>query len=158
LIYRREYPSSPSKRFRTTILNPAGSPNTHKAFYKSHQKTSGQHAGTKVCLRRKKNKHKNKFNLYYGMQNCKSSVISEISLHRRYKTFVGLIIYSNGSMGCAPMFSGAFVGTIINVVPYAKNPKIHFFERFRTGSYVPISYLYIMNCFFNITYSYKKFS
>jgi len=158
LIYRREFPNSPSKRFRTTILNPLGNNLNYKALYKNHQKLVGKHHGTKVCLRRKKTQFRLKFNLYYGMPQNIAATVSEVSLARRYKTLVGLIIFSNGSMSVIPLFNGASIGSIIRTPQYVQTPKIHLFRRFRLGDYVPVAYLSLMTCFFNISYTRTNFS
>jgi len=146
-------PTSPSKRFRTTILNPIGNKIIYKFFYKHNQSLVSKHNGTKVCLRRKKSKFITKFNLSYGKLQNKPAVVSHISLARRYKTFVGLIVYSNGSMASSPLYSGATIGSVLKVVKYLKNPKIHMFSRVNVGYYIPIAYLSVTNCFFNIAWS-----
>jgi hypothetical protein len=131
---------------------------TFKHFYKIHQNSIAKHNGTNICLRRKKSKYKTKFNLYFGLYQNKLALVSELSLIRRYKTFVGLLTYSNGSVSAISLFSGARVGRIIRSVPYIKNPKIYFFARFRTGDYIPAAYASVMTCFFNISYSHNIFS
>jgi len=126
---------------------------SHVYFYKNHQFLVGKHNGTKVCLRRKKTNYKVRFNVHYGMHQSKMAIITCISLSRRYKTFVGLIRYSNGAVSSLPLFNGASIGRLIKVTPYIKNPKIFFFENFKAGYYVPIAYVLVMSCFFNITHS-----
>lgn len=158
MIYRRESPSTPSRRFKSIILNPVGSKLIKKHFYKNHQLLVGKHNGTKVCLRRKKTIFRTKFNLWYGVHQRKLGVISEISLSRRYKTFTGLITYSNGAISCVPLFSGAYIGQMVKTWIYCKSPKIHFFAGFKTGATVPVAYLPLMTCFFNIMYSFTNFA
>lgn len=158
MIYRREAPKTPSKRFKSVILNPIGTKITKKHFYKTSQKTVAQHFGSKICARRKKTKYVSKFNLWYGVFQKKFSIISEISLCRRYKTFVGLLTYSNGAISSVPLFSGAYLNQTLKVCEYQKNPKIYFFSSFSTGSTVPVAYLHITACFFNTMYSFSKFS
>ncbi len=158
MIYRRENPTTPSKRFRTTILNPLGNKSIRKFSYKWHSNLVGKHNGTKVCLRRKKSEYKSKFNLYYGMHQSKPATVSEISISRRYKTFVGLVTYSNGAISSIPLFSGASIGSTLKIIKYLKTPKTYFFSRARAGYYIPIAYLSVTNCFFNVSYSWKKFS
>ena len=156
MIYRRESPKTPSKRFRSVILNPIGTKLKNKHFYKNKQFTVGQHFGSKICTRRKKTIYTSKFNLSYGMCQNKVGILSEISLNRRYKTFVGLVTYSNGAMSGLPLFSGAFINQYLNVLIYQKNPKLLFFSTFKTGSTVPVAYLYITSCFFNIMLLHKN--
>jgi len=153
MIYRRESPSTPSRRFKSIILNPVGTKITKKAFYKYNQLLVGRHNGMKVCLRRKKSIYKTKLNLAYTSYNTQPGVISSISISRRYKTFAGLLTYSNGAMNCVPLFSGAYISSVVQVWPYFKSPKIHLFSRFTTGSIVPIAYLPLMTCLFNIMYT-----
>ncbi len=86
------------------------------------------------------------------------SVLTNISLSRRYKTFVGLLKYSNGAVGCLPIFSGANLGECIKVFTYSKNPKFQYFTQFSTGSVVPVAFLSVTSCFFNIMYFFGKFS
>src|SRR5438034_11292286 len=105
MIYRRESPSTPSRRFKSIILNPVGIKIKKKHFYKYNQSLTGKHNGTKVCLHRKKTTFITKFNLRCGVYQYKPAIVSEISLSRRYKTFVGLLRYSNGAMSCMPLFS-----------------------------------------------------
>jgi len=81
------------------------------------------------------------------------ALITHISIARRYKTFVGLVKYSNGAVSSLPLFNGANIGSYIKITPYIKNPKIFFFEYFKAGHYVPVAYVLVMNCFFNITYT-----
>jgi ribosomal protein L2 len=158
MIYRRESPSTPSRRFKSIILNPIGIKIVNKCFYKNHQKLTGKYDGTKVCLRRKKTMYTTKFNVWRGVYQCKPGIVSEISLGRRYRTFVGLIKYSNGAINCLPLFSGAYLNQIIQTWSYALSPKIYLFTRFRTGATVPIAYLPLMTCFFNIVLAFAKFS
>ena len=115
MIYRRENPNTPAKRFRSVILNPLGTKLKHKKFALFHQKTVGRHFGQQVCYQRKKSQYKSKFNLLYGVHERTSSVLTQISLARRYKTFVGLIKYSNGALSCLPLFSGAYINQILKV-------------------------------------------
>jgi hypothetical protein len=153
MIYRREAPNTPAKRFRSIILNPIGLKVRNKTFYKCHQMSCGRHNGTKVCLRRKKSLYITKFNIWYGVYQKKCSVVSEVSLARRYKTFTGLIRYSNGALSCIPLFSGAYINQILKVCVYQKNPKIYYFSSFKTGTTVPVAYLHINSCFFNIIHT-----
>jgi hypothetical protein len=113
MIYRREHSNTPSKRFRSTILNPIGSKITNKTFFKTLQSVVGKHFGKKTCLRRKKTEYKSKFNLLRQIYSSKPGLITQISLARRYKTFAGLVTYSNGLISCLPLFSGAKLGYII---------------------------------------------
>ena len=113
MIYRREHPNTPSKRFRSVILNPMGSKIRNKIFYKTSQSLAGKHFGKKTCLRRKKTAYKSKFNLVRQTYSSKPGVISQISLARRYKTFVGLVTYSNGLISCIPLFGGAVLNYVI---------------------------------------------
>jgi len=156
MIYRREFPNTPSKRFRTSILSSIGIPIKYKQFYINKCSVVARHSGTKVCLRRKKSIYTSKFNLYFGSYQNKYAVISELSLARRYKTFVGILLYSDGSMSILPLFNGAFIGGVVKTLSYVKNPKIHFFVRFKNGYYVPIAYLGLMSCFFNIMQTHNK--
>jgi hypothetical protein len=158
MIYRREAPKTPSKRFKSVILNPIGKKIIKKHFYVHTQKTTGQHGGSKVCARRKKTTYKSKFNLWYGIFQKKFSIVSEISLSRRYKTFAGLLTYSNGAMSSLPLFSGAYLNQTLRINTYQKNPKIHVFASFTTGATVPVAYLHITACFFNVMYSFASFS
>ena len=158
MIYRRESPKTPSKRFKSVILNPVGIKIRKKHFYLQHQKNVGKHFGSKTCLRRKKSKFISKFNLWYGAYQKNISIVSSISLCRRHKTFVGLLTYSNGAMISIPLFSGAFLNQYVNVREYKKTPNIHMFSLFSTGSTTPIAYVNITSCFFNIMYSFGKFS
>ncbi len=153
MIYRREFPNNPCKRYRTTVLNPLGSNVSKKYFIKVHQRLTGKHAGTKVCLRRKKSVYQTKFNLNYGCAVNNKGFISSISLARRYKTFAGLITYSNGSIGSFPLFNGASINYVVKTIRYFENPKIYIFPKFRAGDYAPVAYLPIMTCFFNISSS-----
>lgn len=113
VIYRREHPNTPSKRFRSVILNPIGIKLKNKVFYKNAQKLVGKHFGKKTCLRRKKTIYTSKFNLIRQTYSSKHGVITQISLARRYKTFVGLVTYSNGFINCLPLFSGATINYIV---------------------------------------------
>ena len=113
MIYRREHPNTPSKRFRSVILNPMGSKLKNKVFFKISQSLVGKHFGKKTCLRRKKTVYKSKFNLIRHSYSNKPGVITQISLARRYKTFVGLITYSNGLISCLPLFSGATINYVV---------------------------------------------
>lgn len=158
MIYRREQPKTPSKRFRSVILNPIGTKITRKTFYTNFSKQIGVHFGTKVCYRRKKSSFKSKFNLYYGAYQRTYGVITEITLARRYKTFAGLITYSNGAVCCIPLFSGAYLGQLVKTWRYSQTPKSHLFANFNTGSIVPVAYLSITICFFNIMYSRNQFA
>lgn len=158
MIYRREAPKTPSKRFKSVILNPIGTKITKKHFYVFKQNTVSQHFGSKVCLRRKKTKFITKFNLWNGVFQKNISIVSEISLSRRYKTFVGLLTYSNGAITSLPLFSGAYLNQILKVCIYQKNPKIYFFSAFKTGFTVPVAYLQITSCFFNVMHSFEKFA
>lgn len=158
MIYRREAPKTPSKRFKSVILNPIGTKIYKKHFYTTVQKTVGQHFGKKICKRRKKTIFKSKFNVWYGIFQQKSSIISEISLCRRYKSFIGLITYSNGAISSIPLFSGAYLNQTLKVCIYQKNPKIYFFTSFSVGSTVPVAYMHITSCFFNVMYSFSKFA
>ncbi len=108
MIYSKSTPTTPSNRFKSVILNPVGCKIKKKIFYKNHQNSVGRHFGKKVCLRRKKTSYSTKFNLTYGLYQNKCCIISEISLARRHKTFVGLVTYSNGSLSSIPLFNGAF--------------------------------------------------
>lgn len=158
MIYRREAPNTPAKRFRSVILNPIGVKIKTKSLYKQHQYTCSRHKGTKVCLRRKKSIYMAKFNLWYGVYQHKPSVISEISVARRYKTFAGLLRYSNGALSCIPLFSGAYIDQLMKVCIYQKIPKIYYFSSFQTGTTVPVAYLSINACFFNIMYAFTTFA
>lgn len=113
MIYRREQPKTPSKRFRSVILNPVGSKIRKKHFYIFKAKQVGKHFGMNVCERRKKTSFKTKFNLCYGSYQLTRGLITQISLARRYKTFVGLLTYSNGAITCIPLFSGAFINQMV---------------------------------------------
>lgn len=155
LIYRRETPNNPAKRFRTTILNPFGVSISKKFFYKIHQSQVAKHHGTKVCLRRKKTRFKTKFNLYRGTYNHGICVVSSVSLALRYKTFTGVLIYSNGAMSTTPLFNGAAPGCILHTLGYIKNPKYYNFSSLSTGACIPVAYLYVTSCFFNIRYTQK---
>ncbi len=157
MIYRRESPKTPSKRFKSVILNPVGTKIKQKYFYKTKQKTVCSHFGIKVCSRRKKSKFNSKFNLWYGLYQNKSCIISDISLQHRYKTFIGLLTYSNGAITSLPLFSGAYLNQILKISIYQKTPKIYFFSSFRTGMTVPIAYLQITTCFFNVMLRFSKF-
>lgn len=150
MIYRRENPNTPAKRFRSVILNPIGTKLSRKNFAIFYQKTVGKHFGKQTCGRRKKSVYKSKFNLFYGVHERNCSVLTQISLARRYKTFVGLLKYSNGAMSALPLFSGAYINQVLKVWPHSKNPKIHYFAGLETGSTVMLKYLNITSCFFNV--------
>jgi ribosomal protein L2 len=158
MIYRRESPKTPSTRFKSVILNPIGSKIKQKSFYKIKQKNSYTHFGKKVCSRRKKSEFISKFNLWYGTYQNKLCIVSDISLHRRYKTFVGLVTYSNGAITNLPLFSGAYLNQLLKTITYQKTPKLYFFSSFKTGMTVPVAYLQITACFFNIMFEFYKFS
>lgn len=113
MIYRREQPNTPAKRFRSVIVNPIGTKLNVKHFFKSQQQTVGTHFGKKICKRRKKTQFISKFNFNYGVYTRKSGVLTTISLARRYKTFAGLLVYSNGMMSCLPLFNGAMLGYVV---------------------------------------------
>ena len=113
MIYKRENPNTPSKRFRSTILNTIGTKIINKFFFKTHQNTVAKHFGKKVCLHRKKTTYKTKFNINYYSYSYKSGIVTNISLGRRYKTSTGLVTYSSGLVNCIPMFNGASLNYII---------------------------------------------
>lgn len=156
MIYIREHPNTPSKRFRSRILNPIGSKITLKAFSKSIQTHSPLHFGTKTCKRRKHSIYKSKFNLLYGSYSSKPCVIINIGLERRYKTFVGVVSYSNGMLQCLPLFSGAVQGSILKTWEYINTPKLFFLSSLKTGYTIPVAYLSVTMCFFNIQSKYVK--
>jgi hypothetical protein len=113
VIYRREHPNTPSKRFRSVILNPFGSKINNKVFYKTSQQIVGKHFGKKTCLRRAKPQYKTKFNTIRQIFSSKPGVITQISIARRYRTFVGLVTYSNGLISCLPLFGGAKLNYVL---------------------------------------------
>jgi len=156
MIYRREHPNTPSKRFRSVILNPIGSKIVNKFFFKTTQSLVGKHFGKKTCLRRKKTIYQSKFNLVRHTYCSKPGVVTQISLARRYKTFVGLVTYSNGLISCLPLFSGASINYVIKTWEYVHNPKLFFFSSLKTGYTVPLGYLTVTMCFFNVTQSYNR--
>lgn len=158
MIYRREQPVTPSKRFKSVILNPVGTKIKKKAFFKNHQNVVGLHKGVKVCYKRKKSIYTTKLNITYGINQKNISIINQISLSRRHKTFCGLLKYSNGSINCLPLFSGAYLGQIIKTLTYIKTPKMYFFSNPTTGTTIPLGYLYITNCFFNTRIYAKNFA
>lgn len=153
MIYKRDNPTTPCKRFRSSIQNPLGSKIKIKNFYKITQPTVAKHKGTKVCLRRKKTLYKTKHNLNYYTSNHLPGVISQISLSRRYKTFIGLITYSNGLITSTPLFNGAFIGYILKTITYVKSPKIFFISNYKAGFTVPVGYLPITTCIFNVIFN-----
>lgn len=155
MIFRREHPNTPAKRFRSVILNPIGTKIKTKFFYKNHQQLVGRHFGSKVCLRRKKTLYTVKFNSLCRVYSSKPAIITQISLSRRYKTFLGLVKYSNGAISCAPLFSGASVNYLLKTWEYINNPKFFFMSSLRTGYTAPLGYLSVTMCFFNVSYSSK---
>lgn len=158
MIYRRDNATTPSKRFQSRILNPIGSKFSKKCLYKNLTRAVGHHFGSKVCYRRKRTTFRMDFNLWRGSYQVTPGVVMQIHLARRYKTFVGLIKYSNGVMYCTPLFSGAFIGTILKTYEYNCTPKLHVFASFYTGYTIPIAYLPINSCFFNVMYGFYNFA
>ena len=156
MIYRRENATNPSKRFKSVILNPVGVKIIKKHFFKFHQKSVGFHNGLKVCFSKKKPLYKTKFNQLGCVYNQSLALIHQISLSRRYKTFVGLLKYSNGSISCLPLFSGAFVSQIITSFPYNKVFKNLTKLKINVGSTVAIAFLQITDCFFNVKLNGKQ--
>jgi len=158
MIYRREQPTTPVKRFRSVILNPIGTKLKHKFAYIVKQNLTGRSFGTKVCLRRRKPVYIKKFNLSHGILKNKYFLIYEISLARRYRTFAGLIKFSDGSLSCIPLASGAYLGDLGKVCTYHSNPKFLLISYFTAGSVVPAAFLYINMCIFNILYGKNDFA
>lgn len=137
-------------RFRVTLINPLGVKIKKKAFYKVHQSSVSRHGGTKVCLRRNKSIFKTKLNFSYGIVQKLPAVVHQISLARRYKTVIGLILYSNGAMSCTPLFSGAQLGSTLCVWPHPRATKLNNINKLCVGTTLPIAYLPITSCFFNV--------
>lgn len=150
MIYRRENPTTPSKRHRSVILNPQGSPLQKNHFYITQQKTVGQHFGKHLCKRRRKSLYTTKFNHAHGLTLKHTNVLIMISLARRHKTFVGVTRYSNGALSCLPLFSGAYVGQVLTVVSFQENPKFSFFPNLWVGATTPLRYLPLTACIFNV--------
>jgi ribosomal protein L2 len=151
LIYRRENPTTPSKRFRSVILNPVGSKIICKSFYISKRPRVAKHFGKNVMFSKKKSIYKTTFNINYSKYQQGTGFVAQISAERRYKTFVGLVRYSNGAISCVPLFSGAYIMQLIKAWPYARTPKYIKASNIKTGSVMAIAYLSITNCFFNVT-------
>lgn len=157
MIYRRENPTTPSKRFKSILLNPIGIKIKKKNFFLNKKNSVGFHFGKKIIRFRHKTLYKTHFNIYYGLTQNKNCIISEISLSRRYKTFVGLVRYSNGALSCLPIFSGAYLNQTILIYNPIKYGKTNIFMNIKTGTTLLITYLAINNCCFNIMYSFNKF-
>ena len=64
--------------------------------------------------------------------------------------------YSNGSISCLPLFSGAFIGQIINSMQYSKVFKNLNLFKVTVGSTTAIAFLQITDCFFNLKISAQK--
>jgi large subunit ribosomal protein L2 len=157
MIFRREKATSSSKRFRSTILNPVGIKIKNKQFIKIHQKTVGTNKGAKVCYRRKKSIYITKFNFTSGLTQKNYGTVLNISLARRSKTSIGLVKYSNGSLSCVTLCSGAFIGMVLKVWTLFKNSRVANLSEITAGSTVPLTYLQITDCFFNVKLEKFKF-
>lgn len=119
-------------------------------MYVSKQNQVGQQAGRKVCSRRRKSSFRIKLNMFRGVEQHHFGVIVAISLSRRYKTFGGMLKYSTGAINCLNLFSGATLGSLIKTYTYFSNPKLFNTICFSAGSVVPVAFLQISVCFFNI--------
>ena len=153
MIYRRENANNPSKRFRSVILNPIGSNILRKFFYKNQSNKNSTHFGKKLCKRRKKSIYNVKFNFSYCNILTNIGVITDVSLARRYKTFAALIRYSNGAILCIPAFNGAIPGKMVETWEYFRNPKLSFYSSIKLGYTLPLAYLNLTMCFFNIQFN-----
>lgn len=158
MIYRREEPKTPSKRFKSVILNPIGVKIRNKFAYINKKQNTARAFGKKVCLRRKTSVYKTQLNLTHGVNQQLYFIVKDISLSRRYKTFAGIIIFSNGALYSIPMYSGALPGNLHKVCIYLTSPKVIFLSYFNTGNIIPAAYLRINHCFFNILLSYSTTS
>jgi len=158
MIYKREQPNTPAKRFRSALRNPVGINISNKSFYKHSSKVVGKKFGYYVCDRRKTTNFKTKFNIRYGMYQCTPAFIAQISLARRYKTFVGLVKYSNGAVSCIPLFNGAYPSMALRTYIYQQTPKIRSISRYTAGTTAPVAYLPITACFYNIMSSFNRFA
>lgn len=109
----------------------------------------GKHFGKHTCFRRRKTIYKSKFNFFFGCFFTHTAVISQISVLRRYKTFAGLLTYSNGAITCLPLFSGAMIGDLLHTLTYLHTPKLFSYSYLTTGCTLPLAYLSFTMCFYN---------